>query len=95
MKTSMKEVRLHAPEAKRNRANTLSTRLLACCKTSINKAVNVKQLISGIKAHKFIGKLPLMFGAPTKIVAILHIISNSASYRLGVDQVGILYTCFP
>ena len=57
LKVSIKEVKLHIPEAKRNRANTLSTRLLACCKTSINKVVKARQLISGIKAHKFILEL--------------------------------------
>jgi hypothetical protein len=56
-RTSIKEVKLHTPEAKRNMANTLSTRLLACCKTSINKAVKARQLRSGIKAHKFILEL--------------------------------------
>jgi len=56
-RTSIKEVKLHTPEAKRNRANTFSTRLLACCKTSTNKAVKARQLISGIKAHKFILEL--------------------------------------
>jgi len=57
-RTSIKEVKLHTPEAKRNRANTLSTRLLACCKTSINKTANVRQLMSGIKPHKFTWKFP-------------------------------------
>ena len=58
LKTSIKEVKLHIPEAERNRANTLSTRLLACCKTSINKVINVRQLMSGIKAHKFTSEFP-------------------------------------
>ena len=53
---SMKAEKLHTPEAKRNRANTLSMRRLACCKTSVNKAIKVIQLMSGIKAHKFTSK---------------------------------------
>jgi len=57
-RTSIKEVKLHTPEAKRNRANTLSTRLLACCRTSINKAAKARQLMSGIMAHKFTSKFP-------------------------------------
>lgn len=52
----MKEVKLHTPEAKRNRANTLSARLLACCRTNTTKTANVKKLISGMIAHKFIMK---------------------------------------
>jgi hypothetical protein len=54
LKTSMKEVKLHTPEAKRNRANALSTRLLACCKTSMAKMAYVRQLVRGIMPHKFI-----------------------------------------
>jgi len=57
-RTSIKEEKLHILEARINMANTLSTRLLACCKTSINKAVKANQLMSGIKAHKFILELP-------------------------------------
>jgi hypothetical protein len=53
LKTSIKEVKLHIPEAKRKMANTLSARLLVCCKTSANRIANVRELISGIKAHIF------------------------------------------
>ena len=58
LRVSMKAEKLHTAEAERNRANTLSTRLLACCKTSINKAVKARQLMSGIKPHKFIPEFP-------------------------------------
>ena len=58
MKMSMKVVKLHTPEAKRNKANTLSTRLLTCDKTSTNNTVNIRQLVSGIIAHKFIPEFP-------------------------------------
>jgi hypothetical protein len=53
LKTSIKEVKLHIAETKRKVANILSTRFFACCKTSTNRTANVRQLISGIKAHKF------------------------------------------
>ena len=68
LRTSIKEVKLHTPEAKRNRANTLSTRLLACGKTSINKAVKARQLMSGIKPHKFIPEYP----SDTQYYVLLH-----------------------
>ena len=53
MEVSIKEVKLQTAEAKRKIVNILSTDVLACCKTSTNKAVNVMQLASGIIAHKF------------------------------------------
>jgi hypothetical protein len=52
--TSRKEDKLHRAEAERNRANTLSTRLLVCCKTSTTSAAKVKKLTSGTIAQKFI-----------------------------------------
>jgi len=52
--TSIKDARLQMAEAARNIANTLSTRLLACCRTSTTKTAKVRKLMSGIIAHKFI-----------------------------------------
>jgi len=57
VRVSMKEEKLQIAETERNIANTLSTRLLACCRTSTTKAAKVRELISGIIAQKFIMEL--------------------------------------
>jgi len=72
LKTSIKEVKLQTPEAKRNRANTLSTRLLGCWRTNTNRAIYVIKLRSGIIAHKFIPNFSL----------ILSVANNNNHYVL-------------
>jgi len=52
----MKEVKLHTPEAIRNKPNTLFTRRPSCRRTTTAKIVNIKKLSSGITAHILITK---------------------------------------